>query len=103
LVPTIVTGKTAVPRKPDAGLIELMVGAPVANTVKDKALLTKLPTETVTLLTPRAAPAVMVRVVLIWVPAGFTVNGPAETPLPLKFTAVAPFKLVPVMITGTAP
>src|SRR5439155_20198203 len=88
LVPLIVTW---VPTGPLVGVKELIVGGE-AVTVKLPALVA-VPPGAVTLIDPEVAP--LGTVAVIWVLV-FTVKLAA---VPLKATAVAPVKLVPVMVT----
>src|SRR5262245_20797583 len=89
LVPVIVT---AAPTRPLVGLNEVMVG-PGGVTVKSPALVA-VPPGVVTVILPLVAPAGID--VLIWVPEA-TVR---VANVPLKRTAVAPPKLVPVIVTA---
>jgi hypothetical protein len=97
LVPVNVTD-SVVPCVPVAGAIEVSVGATTVN-----AGLTRLvvPPGVVTLtpLVPRAAPAVMVKVAVTVVAVEPVTT--ALTPVPVKFTAVAPVRFVPLRVTMT--
>lgn len=88
-----------------APLVRAGVGAvnviAAAVTVKVTALLAPTPgLVTVTFLAPTAAARLMENVVVIWVPAAFTVKAPWVTPVPEMVIAVAPVRFVPVMVTG---
>lgn len=94
--PVTVTGKL-VPRAPDTGENEVIVGPGGAVTVNVTALLVPPGVTTVTFLAP-AVPAITqfaVTVVAVGVPVIVQVL-PPDT-----FTAVAPVRLVPVRVTGT--
>ena len=99
IVPVVVKGTlTAKPVELTHGTTRFMV--PVAIVVRMKlAMLVAVPAEFVTLNGPFDAPTGTVAVMLV---AELTVNVAA---VPLKATAVAPVKLVPVMVTAppTAP
>ena len=100
LVPCSVTG-TFVPCVPDAGLIEVSVGGGAATANVTGLLVAPPALRTVTFRFENVAVEEMVRVVVTVVPAVFTVGVLAVTPVPDTFTAVAPVRLVPVMVTGT--
>ena len=87
---------TVVPRLPVVGLIELNVGNGRENVT---ALLFAPFAVTVMLLVFIAALLAIVNVVVIWVPAAFTVKAPCVTPPPAIFIAVVPVRLVPVRVT----
>src|SRR5438105_40442 len=98
-----VTG-TAVPRVPEMGVIEVSVAFGGLTTVKVVAggltgLVLPGVVVTVTFLAVRPAPAVIVKVALIWV-ADTTVTPLTATPAPDTLTAVTPVNPVPVMVTG---
>jgi hypothetical protein len=99
-VPVSVTWKT-VPRTPVLGLIEVNVGVAGIVTVKATELLTPPGAVTVTVLAVPAAPAAMVKVVVICVSLT-TVMGPEVMPPPDTVTAVAPVNPLPKMETGIA-
>jgi hypothetical protein len=102
LVPVRVTG-TAAPRLPELGAIEDRVGAGGVVTVNVTALLVPPAATTVTFLVARGALAAIVKVAVTVV--AFTTDT-LLTVIPLVnpdiFTAVAPVRLVPVRVTGTA-
>ena len=100
LVPVSVTGNV-VPRTPVAGLIVANVGVEGIVTVKATELLMPPGAVTVTFLAVPAAPAAMVKVVVICVSL-FTVMGPTVMPPPDTVTAVAPVNPLPKMETGMA-
>jgi hypothetical protein len=85
--------RTAVPTGPLFGENEEMVGA-VVVTVKFVALVA-VPPAVVTAILPVTAP--LGTVAVIWVPDGFTENEFAATPP--NFTAVAPARPVPLIVT----
>ena len=87
LVPLIVTD---VPALPEAGVNELIVGAPI--TVKLAALVA-IPPGVVTDTLPDVAPAGTVATICL---ADLTVK---DAPVPLNRTAVAPVRFVPVIVT----
>jgi hypothetical protein len=97
-LPVSVTG-TLVPRAPDVGLIEASAGPSNVNVA---ALLRPAGVVTVTFLTPTAAVAEIVNVVVIVV--GFTtLMVPTVTPVPDTATVVPVLvKFVPVRVTATA-
>ena len=100
LVPVSVTG-TAVPRRPVGGVIEANVGVAGIVTVKATVLLVPPGAVTLTFLAVPAAPALIVKMVLIWV-SPTTVMGPTVMPPPETVTAVVPVKPLPKRLTRTA-
>ena len=98
LVPVSVTA-TVLLRAPTLGAIEVSVGA-AAFTVKVVLLLVPTGVVTVTFLVFCAAALDIARVAAILVEFS-TVKLLTVTPVPDTVTAVAPFRLVPVRITGT--
>jgi hypothetical protein len=100
LVPVSVT-ETTEPRAPEGGAIEVNVGVGGITTVKATELLTPPGAVTVTALVVPAAPALIVKVVVIWLSLT-TVIGPTVTPPPGTVTAVAPVNPLPLMATGMA-
>jgi hypothetical protein len=99
-VPVSVTG-TAVLRTPVGGATEVNVGVAGIVTVNATVLLTPPGAVTETVLAVPAAPAVIVKVVVISVSLT-TVIGPTVMPPPATVTAVVPVKPLPKMLTGTA-
>jgi len=102
LVPVRVTGSTRVPRAPDAGKIEVRVGAGVgATTVNVTLPLVPPGVVTLTVLGPSAAVAAIVKVAVTEVPLTTTMLL-AVTNVPDTVTAVVPVRFVPVRVTLTA-
>src|SRR6516225_1273954 len=91
----------AVRRKPEAGVIELIIGVPGFTTVKVTGVVVPLGVVTVTFLAVRAAPGVIVNVALTCVSLT-TVTPLTVMPPPVTLTAVAPVRLMPVSTTGWA-
>lgn len=88
-----------VPRVSELGAIDVSVGAGGATTVNVPALVVPAGVVTVTFRAPKVAVGAMVKVVVIVV--AVTVNGPTVIPPPETFTAVAPVRPVPVIVTFT--
>ena len=88
-----------VPRTSVAGAMDVNVGAGGAITVNVPALVVPAGVVTVTFLAPNVAFGAMVKVVVMVV--AVTVNGPTVMPPPDTFTAVAPVRPVPVIVTFT--
>jgi len=104
-VPVRVT-KTAVPRRPELGLIEARVGVPGVTTVNVSGLLTPPGVLTVTFLAVSAAPGGIVKVAVIvvsftTVKALTAMAPPPPPPLPDMLIPVEPFKPVPLRVTAT--
>src|ERR1700675_2417068 len=101
LVPVRVTG-TLVPCVPEAGLIEVSVGAGGLTTVNPTLLVLPIGVFTLTFLVDNVAAPVSVMFALIVVEFT-TVTPVTESPLPDTLIVVAPVvgKLVPVSVTGT--
>jgi hypothetical protein len=101
LVPARVTG-TVVPRTPVLGVIDVSVGGGGAVTVNVRGLLVAPPASvTVTFLAFAVAVAAMFSVAVTVV--SFTAVKPLTVMfIPDTFTAVAPVRPRPVMVTGTA-
>ena len=91
---------TDVPRTSEAGAIEVSVGAGGATTVNVPALLVPAGVVTVTFLAPNVAVAAMVKVA-VTVVAFTAAKLLTLIPPPLTFTAVAPVRKVPVIVTLT--
>jgi len=98
-VPVRVTA-TAVPTRPDEGLMALRVGGCVLATVNVTLLLVPLGVVTVTFRAPRAAVPPMAKLAVMEVELA-TVTPLTVTPVPDTLTALAPVRLVPVRVTGT--
>ena len=90
-VPKIVT---LPPTEPLVGVKEVIVGAPVPVSTRKLLLLVMTPPGVVTLIGPLVAPAGTVTVICV---LEFTVKVVAFTPL--KLTALAPVKPLPVSVT----
>lgn len=100
-VPVKTTRTLVAPREPDGGVAPVTVGGG-GLTVKETLVVVPPGVVTVTVLPPGAAFLVSVRVVLICVPATFTLLALAVTPPPDTATMVPPIvKPVPVRTTGT--
>jgi hypothetical protein len=98
-VPVRVTG-TAVPRRPDTGLIAVSVGAGGATTVNGRVLVSPAGVERLTFLTPVGALGPMLKVP-VTVVEFTTTKLVAVMRLPNPFPIVAPVRFVPVKVTLT--
>ena len=88
----------AVRRKPEAGVIELIIGVPGFTTVKVTGVLVPEGVVTVTFLAVSAAVAEIVNVALICVSLT-TVMPLTVMPAPVTLTALAPVRLMPDRVT----
>jgi hypothetical protein len=98
-VPVRVT-KTAVPRRPELGLIEARVGVPGATTVNVTGLLTPPGVLTVTFLAVSAVVAEIVKFAVIVV-SFTTLKAPTVMPPPGMLIPVEPLRPVPIRVTPT--
>jgi hypothetical protein len=98
-MPLKVTG-TLVPRKPEAGVIELSMGVPGTTTVNVTGVVVPAGEVTVTFLAVSAAVGEMVKVAVTVV--SLTTAMPLTVmPPPDTLTAVAPVRLMPVRVTDS--
>jgi hypothetical protein len=101
LLPVMVTGRLAVPRWPEVGLIEVTVATGGMLIVNGNALLPPPGLLTAMFLFPTRVPAPMLSVAVIVV-LFTTVNPVTVIPVPpVTVNPVAPVKLVPVRVTAT--
>ena len=100
LVPVMVTGLTLAPCGPEPGVMPFTVGGSGAVTVNEVLAAPDVVT-TVTVCAPKVAVVAIVKVVVSEVPAGLTVVPLTVIPPPAGVLTVAPFRLVPVMVTET--